>query len=518
MPTKKTGFAMAALLLSPVLGAGPVPWIKRAPQADTARASEVKEAFRTAWAGYYEHAFPHDTLMPISVKSNDDRNAWGVTAIDALSTAIVMGESTTVNQILEYVPTIDFTTTKEANSPISLFESNIRYLGGLLSGYDLLKGPAKNLVHDGNFKLVDALLHQARTLADSLSIAFDTPTGIPIGNVFLNPTRRANVGEETNGPAGFGTLVLEWTRLSDLTGNKTYAQLVQEAQKYLVEPTGVPQGYPGLVGLTVNITNGQFNDNYGSWGAGVDSFYEYLIKMYLYDPTEFAQYKDKWVLAADSTIKYLASHPTSRKDLTFLAAYNGKNLIPSSQHLASFAGGNFILGGVLLNEPKYIDFGLTLADSYYQTYRETASRIGPEVFSWVIAGNDDPAPPAQDADFYAKAGFWATSKNYVLRPETIESLYYAYRVTGDRKYQDMAWEAFVAIRDRCRAGVGFSGLSDVTVQDGGQKDDYQESFFLAETLKYSYLIFAPESEFQFQGTGKNQFVYNTEAHPVRVRA
>lgn len=185
--------------------------------------------------------------------------------------------------------------------------------------------------------------------------------------------------------------------------------------------------------------------------------------------------------------------------------------------VASFAGGNFILGGLLLNEPKYIDFGITLTESYYETYVQTASKIGPEVFRWIPAGNDT-APPAEDAAFYAKAGFWATYKDYVLRPETLESLYYAYRMTGDKKYQTMAWDAFTAIRDRCRAGVAFSGLTDVTLPDGGKKDDYQESFFLAETLKYAYLIFAEDSDVQFQGRRKNKFVFNTEAHPFRIRA
>lgn len=352
--------------------------------------------------------------------------------------------------------------------------------------------------------------------------------------------------------------MLEWTRLSDLTGNKTYARLAQKAQNYLVEPTGVPEAYPGLVGITVNIKDGQFTDNRGGWGGGVDSFYEYLIKMYLYDPKEFAHYKDRWVLAADSTMKHLASHPTSRKDLTFLAGHNGPRIIPASGHrkfmtsiahirgtpppppprvskkrkrkktnpnttVASFAGGNFILAGVLLNEPKYTEFGIALANSYYEAYAQTASKIGPEIFRWVPAesasagAGNVTAPPAQDAGFYSKAGFWAVYKDYVLRPETIESLYYAYRVTGDRRYQDMAWEAFTAIRDRCRAGSGFSGLGDVTREDGGQKDDFQESFFLAETLKYSYLVFAEDSEVHFHGRGKNHFVYNTEAHPFRVR-
>ncbi|KAG6296209.1 hypothetical protein E4U46_002879 [Claviceps purpurea] len=512
----KTGLDVAALVLG-TLASTAAAWKRGTPKADPAKASEVKKAFQTAWDGYYEFTFPHDTLMPVSAGSADDRNSWGATAVDALSTAIIMEDAKTVDQILSYIPTIDFTTTIEVNSSISLFETNIRYLGGLVSGYDLLKGPFRGLVHDYNSKNVDALLQQAKTLADGLSVAFDTPTGIPINTVFFNPTRRANVSEDTNGPAGFGTLVLEWTRLSDLTGNKTYAELAQKAQKYLVDPTGVPQGYPGLVGITVNITTGQFTDNLGHWGGGVDSYYEYLIKMYLYDPKEFGHYKDRWVEAANSTMEHLASHPSSRHDVTFLAEYNDTRIIPSSQHLASFAGGNFILGGLLLNEARYIDFGITLTESYYETYVQTASKIGPEVFRWIPAGNNT-APPAEDAAFYAKAGFWVTYKDYVLRPETLESLYYAYRMTGDKIYQTMAWNAFTAIRDRCRAGVAFSGLTDVTLPDGGQKDDYQESFFLAETLKYAYLIFAEDSDVQFQGRRKNKFVFNTEAHPFRIRA
>lgn len=57
-----------------------------------------------------------------------------MTAIDSLSTAIIMGEKDTVNKILDFLPTLDFTTTQKANEPVSVFESNIRYLGGLLSG------------------------------------------------------------------------------------------------------------------------------------------------------------------------------------------------------------------------------------------------------------------------------------------------------------------------------------------------------------------------------------------------
>ncbi|KAG6017485.1 hypothetical protein E4U54_007068, partial [Claviceps lovelessii] len=332
----KTGFALAALLLSPALADPATAWTKGQPKPDAAKAAEVKKAFGIAWDGYYKHAFPHDTLLPITAAGNDDRNAWGASAVDALSTAIIMEDDKAVDQILKYVPTIDFTTTKNVSDPISLFETNIRYLGGLLSGYDLLKGPFKQLVKGSNSKNVDALLQQAKTLADGLSVAFDSPTGIPYGTVFFNPTHRANVTETTNGPAGFGTLVLEWTRLTDLTGNKTYAELAQKAQTYLMDTKGLPELYPGLVGIEFNITTGKVTDNRGSWGGGIDSYYEYLIKMYLYDPVEFAHYKDKWVLAAESTIKHLVSHPSTRPDLTFLGVYSTRNgtkkIVPVSQH------------------------------------------------------------------------------------------------------------------------------------------------------------------------------------------
>lgn len=191
--------------------------------------------------------------------------------------------------------------------------------------------------------------------------------------------------------------------------------------------------------------------------------------------------------------------------------------------MASFSGGSFILGGILLKEQKYVDFGLSLAESYYHTYHASPSGLGPEGFHWVDAalqspgGGNNPAPPPHLADFYEASGFWVSSPGYILRPETVESLWYAYRATGDVKYQDLAWEGFVRMRKLCRAGSGFSGVRDVTKEDGGNKDNFMQSFWLAETLKYLYLIFADESEVQLQAGSKNGFVFNTEAHPVRVR-
>jgi mannosyl-oligosaccharide alpha-1,2-mannosidase len=86
-------------------------------------------------------------------------------------------------------------------------------------------------------------------------------------------------------------------------------------------------------------------------------------QMFVYDSSRFASYRDRWILAADSTITHLASHPSSHPELTFLAYYEGTKLDLYSGHLACFDGGNFILGGLVLKEQKYIDFGLQLVDS-----------------------------------------------------------------------------------------------------------------------------------------------------------
>lgn len=189
--------------------------------------------------------------------------------------------------------------------------------------------------------------------------------------------------------------------------------------------------------------------------------------------------------------------------------------------MASFAGGNFILGGILLGEDKYKDFGITLTESYYQTYNRTVTGIGPEGFRWFDdtrpADNDNRAPPAGQQGFYDQAGFWASSPQYILRPETMESIYYAYRLTGDAKYQDLAWTAFNRIKVACRVGSGYAAINNVTARDGGGYINQMQSFFLAETLKYLWLIFAKKSAVHVHADRANEWVFNTEAHPVRVR-
>ncbi|KAL4798998.1 glycoside hydrolase [Aspergillus venezuelensis] len=492
------------LIAFPALAAASVPVFAR--PAANLRADAVKEAFSHAWDGYYKYAFPNDELRPISNGYGNSRNGWGASAVDALSTAIMMRNATIVNRIIDHIATIDYSQT---DSIVSLFETTIRYLAGMLSGYDLLKGPAAGLVDESK---VGVLLEQSQNLADILKFAFDTPSGVPYNNIDI--MTHGNDNATTNGLAVTGTLVLEWTRLSDLTGNPEYATLSQKAQDYLLNPSPAEyEPFPGLIGSAVNIADGQLSNGEISWNGGADSYYEYLIKMYVYDPERFDLYKERWIAAAESSIENLASHPSTRPDLTFLATYSTENdkLGLVSQHLTCFDGGSFLLGGTVLDRQDFIDFGLELVSACHETYNQTLTGIGPEQFSWDAEG-----VPAEQQELYERAGFYIDSGSYILRPEVIESFYYAWRITGDDTYRQYIWAAFNNINNYCRTPSGFAGLQNVNAANGGGRDDNQESFMFAEVLKYTYLAFAPEDEWQVQKGSANTFVYNTEAHPFKV--
>ncbi|KAI4730540.1 glycoside hydrolase family 47 protein [Aureobasidium sp. EXF-10728] len=481
------------------------------------RAQAVKEAFEFAWHGYHTFAFPNDELLPVNNSYSNSRNGWGATAVDALSTAILMESQDVVTTILEYIPTINFNVSKD-NAPVSLFETTIRYLGGMLSGVDLLDGPYQHLTQSPNDTI--ALTLQAVNLASKMEFAFDTPTGIP-ANILDFKKESFDLSQST-GLAVAGSLDLEWTRLSDLVQMPEFANLTQDAEQYLLYPkyeNNTIQPYSGLRGTNVDLSTGEFLDVMGGWGGGDDSYYEYLIKMFVYDPVHFSAYKDEWLKAIHSSASTeIFSHPYSRPDLTFLSNWNGQNAILKSGHLACFAGGNWILGGLVLGNQTLIDLGQNLTDSCISTYNATVTGIGPEAWKWEDENLFEDEDEVVDM-FIEDNGFNITTPSYDLRPEVLESLYYAYRATGDKKYQDLSWKAFRAINATCRTGSGFSSITNVSAPHGGSFTNFQESFMFAETFKYAWLIQAEDSKVHVGKKGEEQtWVFNTEGHPFKVRA
>jgi hypothetical protein len=134
-----------------------------------------------------------------------------------------------------------------------------------------------------------------------------------------------------------------------------------------------------------------------------------------------------------------------------------------------------------------------LMHTCYEMYRRTASGIAPEYVNFRDGADMEPG-----------------AIYYILRPETVESLFYLHQITGDPIYREWSWNIFTAIDKHCRTKLGYGALKNVNNPNTGV-DDRMESFFLAETMKYLYLIQDSENTMDL-----TKVVFNTEAHPLRV--
>jgi mannosyl-oligosaccharide alpha-1,2-mannosidase len=187
--------------------------------------------------------------------------------IDGIDTAVTMGLTDIVDKQLAWIAEQDFTTSTDPQ--IDGFDTTIRLIGGLLSAYDLITSGLVSSVDAYNKDHVQALLTGARDLADYISPIFDSPTGLPY--FWFNTTTRQASGESNTAIAG--TIILEYHRLSDLTGNDTYRNASDKAESYLINPKPDPI-YPNLVGSQISVETGEFQTKDAGWYSGIDSFYE----------------------------------------------------------------------------------------------------------------------------------------------------------------------------------------------------------------------------------------------------
>ncbi|TVY64346.1 putative mannosyl-oligosaccharide alpha-1,2-mannosidase [Lachnellula suecica] len=492
---------------------------------NSTRADAVKEEYRYVWAEYAKYAFGQDDLLPISHAGTNDLFGWGATIVDGIDTAVVMGLTDIVTSQLAWIASVDFSSSAYI---VDEFDAMIRYIGGLLSAYDLINS---KLVPSGTYDPanVTALLTAATNISDHLKPMFNTSSGLPLANINFtseqasncNPIEPCDASNTAVDTAICGTLILEWYRLSDLTNDSSYRELAQRTEANLISPDQ-DLIYPNIVGSSLDVNTGKYTNNYGGWQGGIDSFYEYLIKTYVYAPTEpsTVDYKDYWVGTVNSTMKYLASHPFEHPELTFISQTdNNGELEYAMDDYACFAGGNLLLGGRYLNDSDVFDFGLAVTDSCHSLFNTSAAGLNPFAWSWFNATNQtytasDAQSPANVA-YANKAGFYVTDAGWGAFPEPIESMWYAYRLTGDAIWQEYIWDAFEAmLRDtRRNSSEAFAQLSDVTQPLGGALQDYVPSFFFAEVLKYFYLTFADPMVVSL-----DEYVFNTECHPVNIQS
>ena len=199
------------------------------------------------------------------------------------------------------------------------------------------------------------------------------------------------------------------------------------------------------------------------------------------------------------------------------------NLEGKTEHLSCFVGGLLAISGKLYDRPKELDLAAKLTNGCVWAYASTKSGIAPDTFSLLNCKKSPFDCPWNEHEFNAaqesqpeklpQPFLKVERRGYLLRPEAIESVFIMYRVTGDPVWRERGWEMFTAIRDATRTKYGHASLSDVFVSGSdANKMDKMESFWLSETLKYFYLLFAEPSLISL-----DEWVFNTEAHPFRLQ-
>ncbi|KAF2083698.1 glycoside hydrolase family 47 protein [Saccharata proteae CBS 121410] len=497
----------------------------QAREAREARLDEVKQEFLHAWTGYKKNAWLSDEVAPISGDAKNTFGGWAATLVDSLDALWIMGLKDEFEEAVHAIEEIDFTTTSQ--KVISVFETTIRYLGGFLSAYDLT---------DGQYP---ALLQKAKELGNMLYVAFDTPNRMPV--TYWKPQDALNDVPQEAGKripsADIGSLTMEFTRLSQLTGDLRFFDAAQRITD-LFEAAQNQTRLPGMWPLFVDAKNLDFVEGGGfTIGAMADSLYEYLPKQHLLLGGATDQYRTLFEDTAKPMKEHLFYRPLTRKneDILLPGDVNVEKdgliyLDPRNQHLSCYVGGMFGIAGKIFENPEDVAVGKKLAEGCIWAYEASPNGIMPEIMRsvpcedahdcvwdekmWLRAvsnaHNKAPDPEAVVIEEYLGEGITKVDDpKYILRPEAIESVFILYRITGDESLRERGWNMFKSIIEHTRTPIAHAGL-DNCLAPKPPKQDSMESFWTAETLKYFYLLFAePEV------VSLDKWVLNTEAHPLR---
>lgn len=494
------------------------------------RLAAVKLAFTRCWESYKKFAWTKDELTPMTGSARDTFSGWGATLIDSLDTIWIMGMKSEFELAVEAAVNISFETT--SMHEVNVFETNIRYLGGFLSAYDL----------SGDKRL----LRKAKEVGDMLYAAFDTPNRMPITRWNLQEAASGvkQVAHDNVLLAEIGSFSMEFTRLSILTGDPKWFDAAQRITNIFKRQQSSTR-LPGMWPIVVNARDGLFNQhNAFTLGAMADSLFEYLPKTYALTGGLLSDYKSMYEKAMKTSMKHNLFRPMipDDKDMLVSGMVNVQSekdidLEPEGQHLACFAGGMLAVGGKLFDNPEHLDKGEKLVDGCIWTYQALAHGIMPESFhmlpcptegtckwdeeAWkkeILRKHDKGTAAIEEADAIISderlpQGFTKIGDTrYILRPEAIESVFVLYRITGRKDLLDSAWAMFQAIIKSTQTEIANAALSDITVTDEmPPKSDSMESFWMGETLKYFYLIFSEPGVISL-----DEYVFNTEAHPLKI--
>ncbi|KAG2208875.1 hypothetical protein INT47_011015 [Mucor saturninus] len=362
------------------------------------RADAIKSAFKHAWDGYSKYAFGHDELMPISNNFSDSRNGWGATIFDALDTMIIMGLDDEYNTALKHVAQVDWTVT---DTPSKTFETCIRYLGGLMSAYDL----RPNLL----------LIRKAVELVNQVILpAFNTTSGIP--SSFVDVPSQLPIISDTIVLAEFA-LQLEFVRLSQITGDPTYEIM---ANSIIEKISQVDTPIPGLYSIFWDPRTFEPSRTYITISGGGDSFYEYLLKTHILMDGENTQDILQLQMWEDAVVSmYYSLRSVSQQGDVFLSEdLDGFQRLKTGE-LVCFMPGNLLLGAKYVNSLEMATFAQELLDSCYKTWKKSPTGLSPEAWGWIDDLHYNTSNILYTPDqskLFDQLGFIPNDLRYMLRP------------------------------------------------------------------------------------------------------
>ncbi|CED83787.1 glycoside hydrolase family 47 protein [Phaffia rhodozyma] len=486
--------------------------------ADVEKRDAIKEAFLHSWHAYERDAWGNDDYHPISRKGDNISESGGIgyTIIDTLDTLLVMGLTEEYERARDWVAN---SLTFDVDVEFNAFELTIRLLGGLLSAHHLSPNPADAALY----------LTHAKDLADRLLTTFETPSGIPLSKVNLKK-RKGLPDLDNRGAASLaevGSMQLEMKYLSELTGDRIYWDKVERVMDVIRNEPSMEGLYP----ILLSTETGGFFASEIRLGSRGDSYYEYLIKQYLQTDGHEPVYRQMYDGAMQG-IKHKLIYKTKASQLLYTAELGmvrdpktGQQtwrVNPKQDHLVCFLGGSLLLGVTEarlsvppnLNEFSQADMedwitGTELIKTCVETYN-TKTGLAPEIAFFY----NEQQPESAMQDWYIKkssAERPLIDARNILRPETVESLFLAFRLTGDPTYREHGWKIFQAFQEHCRIETGgYVSVLDVN-QVPVEHEDRMETFWLSETLKYLYLLFSDADVIPLRDN-----VFNTEAHILPV--
>lgn len=450
------------------------------PSKNTRMKNKVKKMFYHAYNNYMAHAFPHDELKPLTRTFTDslselgnlklehlpqDYNGSALTLIESLSSLVILGNNTEFERaVLWLSDNISF----DVDARINLFECNIRVLGGLVSAH-ILATDSRNRLAPGLYK--NQLLILAEDLGKRFLHAFNTPTGLPYAWINLKYGVMDDETTETS-TSGCGSLILEMGVLSRLTGDSRFEAAALRALRKLWSM----RSPLNLVGTTLDVVTGEWIEYSTGIGAGVDSFYEYLMKAHILFGGE--EFWDMFHSAYLAVQKYFRHGPWYH-DADMRTGRATYWQLTSLQ--AFWPGLQVLLGDV------------AAANSSHREFYNVWEKFGvlPERY---LLDHDMMHP---------------TEKYYPLRPEFAESTFYLYQATKDPWYLKVGELIVNSLNRYTKVEGGFASVKDVATM---KLEDHQHSFFLAETCKYLYLLY--DDSFLVD----QNYVFTTEGHPLPVKS